>query len=717
MYDDKIKERIRNEEKLLNETAEAFHIMAGDDSFAREKGGTTGEVLRYVLNRFSLPLNDIPDSVGTDSEIEEFLQRSGILWRKVGLDKNWWQDTDGLFLVRDNDGRLCAFTPTLFGYREYIPGSRRGSKLRKKRARNLCDYGYCLCRPMPSRSLTQKDLYRHILKELEPTDILLVFVICILLILLGTLVPFANKEIFETVIPSGKAAGILPVFGLLLGAGFATALFGLSRNLLLLRLKDKLNFRMQTAIMARVLSLPLEFFKKSSSAEISSRALSANKMAQALTSQILCTTITALLSFVYIFIIAFFAPSLTLFVTVVIIVYVILVYFRIKANSKRYDEILPEKATIQGFLFNGVTGIHKIKNSGAELRFFTQWANKFKKSEFITGETSFFLRNDTTFSAIFIYACPLLAWFAAYHKGVPTSDAIAFMSAFGIMLAGMDGFLMIIMEFVEVTSGLKLLNPILEAESEDNSEKPVVDYISGMVEVNNVSFRYPGTISPVLDNVSFRIKSGQNVGIVGASGCGKSTLIRLISGMEEATSGSIFYDQYNISKISTRSLRQFVGYCPQRILIFPDTIRNNIKISKPFASDDEIWEAARIAALDEDIRNMANGMDTVLGEGGKGLSGGQCQRILIARAVLSKPSLILFDEATSALDNVTQKKVTDNLSSLHCTRISIAHRLSTLEHCDRILVLDKGKLVEDGSPAELREKKGYFYNMCKRQTL
>lgn len=718
MYDnEKINERKSYEAKLLNETAKAFYTMAGDNSFSNTEHSASGYAIRYVLSKFGLKCEEIPESFSSDSELEGFLVETGIIYRKVSLKERWWKDTDGTYLIRDRKGDWSVFTPVIFGYREQVPGIRNGVRLKASRASELSSYGYCLCRPFPQRRLSMRQLDKFIISELESGDIVRIVLLCLLVIVLGTLVPFANKEIFEFVIPSGKASGVLPIFGLLLGAGFSIALYQLSQNLILLRLKDKINFRVQTAVIARLLSLPLSFFKKSSSAEISTRALSVNNMSKALTDQVLCTTITALLSFTYIFIIAFFAPELTWFVTLAVIVYFILVYFRIKANFKRFNEVIPQKATIQGFLFNGISGIHKLKNNGAELRFFTQWAKKFSKSEQISGDASFFLKNERAFGALFTYSFPLIAWFEAYRAGLSTSNAIAFMSAFGIMMTGMDKFMMMIMELVEVGSKINLLKPILEEEPEDSAQKPVVTNFTGALEFNDVSFRYSETLPPVLERVSFKIEAGQNVGIVGASGCGKSTLIRLIAGMEQVTSGSIFFDQYDICKISSKSLRQFVGYCPQNILIFPDTIMNNIRISKPSATDEEVWEAARVAALDDDIKNMPYGMNTVLGEGGKGLSGGQCQRILIARAILNKPNLLLFDEATSALDNITQKKVTDNLARLRCTRISIAHRLSTLEHCDRILVLNKGKLVEDGSPSELMKLHGYYYQLSKRQTL
>lgn len=262
---------------------------------------------------------------------------------------------------------------------------------------------------------------------------------------------------------------------------------------------------------------------------------------------------------------------------------------------------------------------------------------------------------------------------------------------------------------------VKLVMPLLDCEPEVNKDHILVSNITGSIDLNHVTFSYASNSRKILDDVSLHIRSGENVGLVGASGCGKSTLMRIMLGFEKPSVGSVFYGQYNLESVNMGSLRQYVGYCPQAMQVFPGTIADNIRLAKPTATDEEVWEAARIASLDEDIKRMPLQMDTPLGEGGSGLSGGQCQRLLIARSVINRPKVLFFDEATAALDNITQHNVVQNLAKFGCTRISIAHRLSTIMDCDRIIVLDKGKIVEEGSPKELFEKQGFFYNLSKRQ--
>jgi ABC-type bacteriocin/lantibiotic exporter with double-glycine peptidase domain len=230
------------------------------------------------------------------------------------------------------------------------------------------------------------------------------------------------------------------------------------------------------------------------------------------------------------------------------------------------------------------------------------------------------------------------------------------------------------------------------------------------VDIRGLKFRYADDMPLLFDGLNLSINSGDYVALVGASGYGKSTLMRLMLGLEHPLAGSIFYDQYDLGDINLRSLRQFcIGICMQDGRLVEGTIRDNIIFNDPLLTNDDAWEAARLAALDGDIRKMPLGMDTPISTDGRGVSGGQRQRILIARALVRKPKVLFLDEATSALDNISQHIVTENLARLKCTRILIAHRLSTIQQCNRIIVLKDGRVARDGSYEQLR-KEGYFSN-------
>jgi ABC-type bacteriocin/lantibiotic exporters, contain an N-terminal double-glycine peptidase domain len=204
---------------------------------------------------------------------------------------------------------------------------------------------------------------------------------------------------------------------------------------------------------------------------------------------------------------------------------------------------------------------------------------------------------------------------------------------------------------------------------------------------------------------------------VGQSGCGKSTLMRVLMGFEIPQNGAVSYDGMNLNEIDPGSLRRNIGTVLQNGKLFSGDIFANITISAPWLTMKDAWAAAEMAGMAESIREMPMGMHTLISEGGGGISGGQKQRLMIARAIAPKPKILMFDEATSALDNITQKIVSDSLEALKCTRIVIAHRLSTIRHCDRIIVLDHGKIIEDGTYEQLLEQKGFFADLVSRQQI
>lgn len=264
---------------------------------------------------------------------------------------------------------------------------------------------------------------------------------------------------------------------------------------------------------------------------------------------------------------------------------------------------------------------------------------------------------------------------------------------------------------------LEMIKPILDTVPELSADKEVITRLSGSIELNNVSFGYCENMPLVIDDLSLKIRAGQYVAIVGKTGCGKSTLLRLLLGFERPQKGAIYYDGKDLNSIDLKSLRRKMGVVMQNGKLFQGDVYSNIVISAPWLTQKEAWEAAELAGIAEDIRHMPMGMNTLISEGTGGISGGQRQRLMIARAIAPKPKILMFDEATSALDNLTQKKVSESLDTLKCTRIVIAHRLSTIRQCDRIIVLDKGKIIEDGNYQELIDKGGYFARLVERQRL
>lgn len=717
MFEDKIQERYEVNRSALEDAIRQVHLVMGGDISDSDKSDSMFAIL-VIMDYFHLDKSLVGtelDVLSLDS-VEQFFRRRGLFCHQTELKGKWWRDACGPMLTTDKQGNVVALLPGVFGYKRLNPSTGRKIRVSKKTTRDLDTRSLNFFRYLSRGHLTLKDFMRYSISAVPVRNFIVIAVVGLISTLLTMLVPFANKQMFSEVIPSGIMRGILPICALLLGAGISSVLFTMIQNLVIARVRDKFNANLQSAVMARVMTLPSSLFRKYAPGDLSARILSVNNVYQLLSAQMLSALAAGIFSSMFILAAFVYAKSMIWVVSLILLSHVLLSIALIKNYGKEYTEKVSRGVHTQEFEYGVLSGIHKIKNNRAEVRAYSQWMSRYSKSENITASTPWILKygQSVIASAIFCVG-DLITWIVAWKSSMSISDFIAFMSVFGIMQKSLNTMTGEWQRIAQIKPFLKLLEPILNSEPEFRDGQPYVSSISGNIEVDHVSFSYESNPTKILDDVSLHIHAGENVGLVGASGCGKSTLMRLMLGFERPDSGAVFYGQYNVSDVNMGSLRRFVGFCPQNIQIFPGTIAENICLGSENCTMDDIWEAARIAAIDEDIRKMPLQMDTLLGEGGSGLSGGQCQRILIARAIIDKPKVMFFDEATSALDNITQRKVVENLDAIGCTRVSIAHRLSTVMSCSRIIVLDKGHIVEDGTPQELLDRKGFFYKLSIRQ--
>jgi len=390
-------------------------------------------------------------------------------------------------------------------------------------------------------------------------------------------------------------------------------------------------------------------------------------------------------------------------------------YFQLKYQR----ELRNLEGKISGLVFQIITGIAKLRVAGAEGYAFAFWAKKFAEQRRLASRARMIVNRISVFNSVLPIGAALaifsMVLFGSKQGDVlSTGDFLAFNAAFTQFLTAaisMSAFIILLMSLVPI---YERMIPIFTSLPEVNRSKASPGELNGEIDVSHVSFRYEMDGPLILKEVSFQIQPGQFVAFVGPSGSGKSTLFRLLLGFESPERGSIQYDGQDLSVLDIDAVRRQIGVVLQQSRIMPGNIFQNI-VGSSLLTLDDAWEAARMAGLDQDIKEMPMGMHTSIGEGASTFSGGQKQRLLIARAIANRPRILFFDEATSALDNRTQAIVSESLERLQATRIVIAHRLSTIMNADRIFVMQDGRIVQSGKYEELINQPGIFSELSKRQ--
>ena len=725
-FDEQIRERKRQDNERFADamdeisaiiTREKIELSCDEGETTKQESITRaiGRVLRY----YHIKPKQVPDDIKNLQEQLEYLCRPyGVMRRTVKLEKGWYKDAIGALLGTRKDGTVVALLPSrFFGYSYYDETTGREVRLSSTTEEDIEETAICFYKPFPAKKLNIPTMLRYVIGCVPVSAYGLVIIMMLLTTLVGMLSPRITHIIFDEVIPSESMRLFWAVIVFSVCLSISTMLMGILKSLIDGRVSTQMSMSIQSATMARVLSLPAEFFKKYSAGELSTKLQYFNSLCSTLYSSFMVTGLGSIFSLIYITQVFTYAPALvfpSLCITVATLGFSIFNTFIRMKNSRQSMEVSGKK---NGLTYALLTGIQKIKLSGSERRAFTRWTKVYAEEVRTTyGIPLAILLSGTIGMAISLTGTIVMYYFAV-QSGVSVADYYAFTAAYGMVSGAFSSLVGIGLQAANIRPTLEQVKPIMEAVPEISEDKKVVTRVSGGIELNNVSFRYNESMPWVLDNLSLKIKPGQYVAIVGKTGCGKSTLLRLLLGFETAQKGAVYYDGKNIDTLDLKSLRKKIGVVMQNGKLFHGDIFSNITIAAPWLTLGDAWEAAELADIAEDIRAMPMGMHTIIAEGSGGISGGQRQRLMIARAIAPKPKILMFDEATSALDNITQRKVSEALDGLKCTRIVIAHRLSTIRHCDRIIVLDGGKIIEDGTYDELLAMDGFFTELVKRQRI
>ena len=722
-FDEQIEDRKKYERELLSDS---FENIARSVTGRRVSSSTLGDktdvsdAVSGLLKHLGVKEKDVPAGINNlRDRLDYLLSSTGILYREVILTKGWHRDAMGPMIASlETDGTVITLLPGNMGGYEYVdPKTGKKLAVTAGNEKSISAEALCFYKPLPMRPLKIKDLWTYMWNCLTARDLVGFGLAALSITLIGLLMPKLNQVLMGKVVSMGSYSLLMAVMSFMLSATVASIILSIIRALLLNRIRFKLNVNVSAATMMRILSLPASFFKDYSAGELNQYVNYMDSLCSTIVDSVFSTAVTGVFSLVYITQIFTYAPSLVWPSLIVTLLTLLISLMSARVQMRVDAEKMGHTAKERGLVFAMIKGIQKIRLSGAENRAFSKWSRIYTKSASLTYSPPAIIRLSSVITTAVSLAGTAIMYYVAVRSKVTVADYYAFNSAYAYIATAFSSLTAMALSAASIKPIIGLIKPLLSATPEAAEEKETPTRLSGRIELSHITFSYTPDSKPIFEDFNLTIPARQYVAIVGRSGCGKSTLVRLLLGFEKPQRGVIYYDRRDLEQMDKRALRRQIGTVMQDGKLFSGSIFDNIVISAPTLKLQDAWDAAEIAGIADDIRDMPMGMNTMLQEGGGTISGGQRQRLMIARAIAPKPRILIFDEATSALDNITQKKVSEALDAMKCTRIVIAHRLSTIRHCDRILVIDGGKIAEDGTYEQLIAQNGLFAELVKRQRL
>ncbi|GHF53422.1 NHLP family bacteriocin export ABC transporter permease/ATPase subunit [Streptomyces mashuensis] len=689
----------------------ARHTAAGADA--------TYAACRLVAEAARITLREPADTptAGPDP-VERIALASRIRTRTVRLAGAWWrEDTGPLLGHRDDDGAPVALLWRRGGYEAVDPATGRRERIGRDNHADYAPRAVMFYRPLPDGTLTLRTLLRFGLRGTgrELRGIALGVLVAVGL---GTLVPVATGKVLGTYVPRAET-GLIVQTGVALAAVAAlSAVFMLLQNVSVLRLEGRIEATLQPAVWDRLLRLPAAFFADRSTGELAGAAMGISAIRRTVSGIAPVVLQAGTLGAVNLVLLLVYSVPLALaaLAMLVLVAGVLLGLGWWQLRHQRRLVVLGHQ--LDNRAFQTLRGLPKLRVAAAESFAYAAWAKEFARTRDLQQRIGRLKNTVTILNAVCLPLCTLVLFMllAGPAQGTLTAgDFLTFSTSVTLLFSSVTQLTGALLSAAAVQPLYEQLRPILRAVPETRSGDAPPGELTGALEARDLSFRYADDGPLVLDGVSFRVRPGEFVAVVGASGCGKSTLLRLLIGLDTPLSGTVLYDGQDLSALDRSAVRRQCGVVLQNAQPFAGSILECISGAESYPLE-EVWQAAAAAGLADDIKAMPMGLHTMLSDGGGTVSGGQRQRLMIAQALVRKPRLLFLDEATSALDNEAQRIVIESTRALHATRIVIAHRLSTVMDADRVLVMAEGRIVQEGPPAELlADTGGLFHELVRRQ--
>lgn len=707
---------------LMNEEQTHYGgVVAGDETLDE-----VAFIVRRVAKALSMPTENIelaPEFVKRMDQlglIRRLIQKGNMQMRFITLENGWYKKDSGVIIgYYGQNKELATFLPVAPDKYELITRKNpQGVFIDDEIANNIDSDAFACYAGLPLKQLKTVDLMKFMFAQGWKSDFRTIFLASLVAGIIPLITPIITESVFSDIIPILDRKGLAIVTQVSIVTAFTLAGISIVRSVAVLRLTSKMDMSAEAALWGRLLALPTNFFRKFQSGELAKRMMGLDQIKQVVNEQFISLVFNFVFSFWSLFLMAYYSLLLTGAALLLWASYLAIIAFIYRNGFTFHKNMVEAQNKTAGLVQQIFAGLAKFRVQGVEEQAYYLWSEKFGEQ----WKWNLNIRWQNNYNNILMEIQPILLtmiiYYIAYYHLTPESinyaQFLAFQAAFTGFNLTFRQVLPLINRFCQIRPQIDNLKPILETEPEIAEDKVDADVLTGNIEVRNLTFSYVEGDPNILNDVSFQIEAGENVAIVGGSGCGKSTLLRLLLGFEKPKSGAVYYDGQDLSELSISSVRSQMGVVLQNGQLMSGDLFMNIVGTSALTMDDA-WRAAEAAGIADDIKNMPMGMQTIISEGSTNISGGQRQRILIARALAANPSIMIFDEATSALDNKTQAIVTESLNKLHTTRIVVAHRLSTIKDCDRVIVLDKGRIAESGTFDELVARGGLFANLVSRQ--
>ncbi|MEU5595415.1 NHLP bacteriocin export ABC transporter permease/ATPase subunit [Streptomyces sp. NPDC020298] len=649
--------------------------------------------------------------------VDQVALASRVRTRAVRLDGRWWRENVGpLVGHRALSGAPVALLWRRGGYVAVHPATGRETPVEKANAEEFEPRAVMFYRPLPERHLGPLGLLRFSMRGTRG-DLVNLLLAGLVTVAIGALVPIATGKVLGEYVPRAQQGLIVQVCLAVMVSSVVAAAFMLLENLTILRLEGRIEAALQPAVWDRLLRLPTKFFTRRSTGELASAAMGISAIRRLLAGVGPVVAQSVTVGAMNLGLLFWYSVPMAM-AAIGMLVVIGAVFLGLGLWQVRWQRrlvVLGNKLNNQAF--QTLRGLPKLRVAAAENYAYAAWAGEFARSRELQQKVGRIKNLTTVLGAVYLPVCTLLMFMLLAGPARGAMSAAAFLTFNTAVTMLLTSVTQLTGAFVSAVAALPLfeeIRPVLEATPEVRAASTRPGPLSGAVEARRLSFRYADDGPLVLDDVSFEVRPGEFVAVVGPSGCGKSTLLRLLIGFDRPVSGSVLYDGQDLAALDQSAVRRQCGVVLQHAQPFTGSILDVICGTEPYTPE-EAMAAAELAGLAEDIQRMPMGLHTIV-SGSGAISGGQRQRLMIAQALIRRPRILFFDEATSALDNDTQRTVIDSTRKLNATRIVIAHRLSTVLDADRVIVMEDGKVIQQGPPAELlADTGGRLHELVRRQ--